>query len=562
MRDLAQGNSVFESAFSWNLYVPGNWGATRAFLEQIRSKEDASDTMGKETTDQLHGYLEFKSRGLPRRLLQEFNALVRWDGAQPCIDCTDGGKLKFFSDLQSILQTLLDEQARTNPRQLPIDLDRWRLAIYYVTDRIVRTDGREFTVADIATDDGGFDSALRVSPRSIERLVEHLVNCRFLEEVSRGPARTIVEDVPQAQARRFRVSAYVMRELRDIVAADGRQRAELDAWQPNATMNPVGLPTGAATFEPRQWGDRYELVSLKGSGGMGTVYRGRDRILGTDVAIKVLHDDVADSSEARARFLRESQICRDLMHPNVVRTIDVLEFGGKSAIVMEFVDGEELAELSRRGPLEPSRAIGIMAKILDAVGYIHGRGIVRLDLKPSNILLKAVPLVPDIDGSRRDWPVLVDFGIARYFEESGSSAITMRKAILGTPLYMAPEQLRGEEVDTRTDIFAAGIILYQLLMGNVGLRGKLVEEQGMQAVFALMASGKEEFVLPPRFAPELRQLVATATALEREHRYPTAADMSAPIVRLLAAGEFLTASNDRSATPAIPGAVSVPPVNS
>jgi serine/threonine-protein kinase len=191
---------------------------------------------------------------------------------------------------------------------------------------------------------------------------------------------------------------------------------------------------------------RYEVVRRLGGGGMGVVYLARDPVIGRDVAVKLLR--FSDDPDARERFQREVRIAGQLAHPNIVRIYDAGEYQGQPFIAMEYVEGETLDHVIKAGQaLELQAKLDLMIDLAEAMAAAHARGIVHRDIKPSNLI---------IDAHRR--LKVLDFGIARV-----SDTLQTSFSVIGTPNYMAPEQIRGEPVDARCDIFAAGVVLFELV---------------------------------------------------------------------------------------------------
>ena len=202
---------------------------------------------------------------------------------------------------------------------------------------------------------------------------------------------------------------------------------------------------------------RYELEELVGSGGMSNVFRAHDRLLERTVALKILHEQYTRDEDYVERFRREARAVAQLTHPNIVTVIDRGEQDGRQFIVFEYVDGENLKELSARGPLEPREAIGLALQVAHALSFAHDRGLVHRDVKPQNVLLND-------DGQAK----VTDFGIARSLDVHG---VTQTGTVLGTSDYIAPEQARGQKVDPKTDIYSLGVVLYELLTGEVPFSG-------------------------------------------------------------------------------------------
>jgi serine/threonine protein kinase len=205
----------------------------------------------------------------------------------------------------------------------------------------------------------------------------------------------------------------------------------------------------------------YEILTALGAGGMGEVYRARDTTLNRDVAIKVLPDSFVDDPDRLARFQREAQVLASLNHPNIAHIHGLEQSGGVRALVMELVEGEDLAQRITRGPIPIDEALPIARQIAEALEAAHAQAIIHRDLKPANIKVRA-------DGTVK----VLDFGLAKALHGAGGlgatsaadplnsptitspAAMTMRGMILGTAAYMAPEQAKGKAVDKRADIWA------------------------------------------------------------------------------------------------------------
>ncbi len=227
-----------------------------------------------------------------------------------------------------------------------------------------------------------------------------------------------------------------------------------------AVAKAATAPKAAGPLQPGSTlGGRYRIDAELGTGGMGSVYRAQDLELERTVALKVIRPVLADDPEVLQRFKHEIILARGITHRNVVRIFDLGQADDVKFISMEYVEGTDLASLLRqRGPLTPDEAVGIVEQICLALDAAHSEGVVHRDLKPQNIML-----TPD------DRVVVMDFGIARSLELSG---MTQTGSLLGTPDYMSPEQVKGEQVDARSDLFALGIIFYQLLTGALPYQGE------------------------------------------------------------------------------------------
>ena len=277
----------------------------------------------------------------------------------------------------------------------------------------------------------------------------------------------------------------------------------------------------------------YELLGKLGAGGMGEVYRARDTRLDRTVAIKVLTHDAAADQSFRERFEREAKAIAALNHPHICTLHDVGEHAGTSFLVMEHLEGETLAARIARGPLTPAEALPIAGQIAAALDRAHRAGIVHRDLKPANVMLVKGPMRAGATSSTVT-AKLLDFGLARVGSAlSGigldaansptlASGLTVQGTILGTLHYMSPEQIDGEEADARSDIFAFGVVLYEMLTGTRAFEGKTPA-----SVFGSILRDQPPPVsaLQPLATPALDHLVRTCLAKDREERVQSAHDL-------------------------------------
>ena len=254
---------------------------------------------------------------------------------------------------------------------------------------------------------------------------------------------------------------------------------------------------------------KYDVEERVGEGAMGVVYRALDPVLKRRVAIKVMGEAFAQNDDLRERFLREAQAAGSLQHPNVITIYDFGEVNGHLYIAMEFVEGQDVAELlSHQVPLSLVAKLDIAIGVLQGLAFAHKRGIIHRDIKPANIRV-------DADGNAR----IMDFGVAHF----ASSNMTRTGVMIGTPSYMAPEQITSGSVGPHSDIFSVGAVIYELVTGTSPFGGG-----SLQAVMYRVLSEKPASpgTLVPGLPPKLSEIVLRALAKEPSQRYASALDMA------------------------------------
>ncbi|MGH3309762.1 MAG: Stk1 family PASTA domain-containing Ser/Thr kinase [Streptomyces sp.] len=280
--------------------------------------------------------------------------------------------------------------------------------------------------------------------------------------------------------------------------------------------------------EPRRLGGRYELGSVLGRGGMAEVYLAHDQRLGRTVAVKTLRVDLARDPSFQARFRREAQSAASLNHPAIVAVYDTGEdmvYEGTAAgagagvsipyIVMEYVDGSTLRELLHSGrKLLPERAMEMLIGILQALEYSHRSGIVHRDIKPANIML-----------TRNGQVKVMDFGIARAMGDSGMT-MTQTSAVIGTAQYLSPEQAKGEQVDSRSDLYSTGCLIYELLTNRPPFIGDSPVAVAYQHV---REEPQPTTAFDPEISADMNAIVMKALVKDPDYRYQSADEMRADI---------------------------------
>ncbi|MGH9350326.1 MAG: protein kinase domain-containing protein [Vicinamibacterales bacterium] len=279
---------------------------------------------------------------------------------------------------------------------------------------------------------------------------------------------------------------------------------------------------------------KYRIDRVIGRGGMGAVYRARDVRLERDVAIKVVRADLLHDTEARSRFRREAQIVARLQHPGIVSVFDYGTFpDGSAYLVMELVRGEDLRRVLRRdGPLPVARVVPLAGAMCAAVQAAHREGVLHRDLKPENILLVDADREPRgaaaPAGSADTAVKVLDFGVAKLVrdrppDETALGTLTGAGVVVGTPAYMAPEQLRSGPVDARTDVFSLGVIIYEMLTGDLPFGRTSLWDIGLQ-----QTEGMKPIATPHGPVPRpLEQAIGRALALDPRLRPQSAAELAA-----------------------------------
>ncbi len=260
---------------------------------------------------------------------------------------------------------------------------------------------------------------------------------------------------------------------------------------------------------------RYELGKLVAKGGMATVYQAHDSVSGNTVALKILSDELSENHKFTERFKQEARAASSMDHPNIVKVLDAgddvyTDDNGaehsRSFIVMDYVDGIELSKLVAKGPLKVTEAVRVAAELLAAVEYAHTVGIVHRDIKPANIMIERSGTVK-----------VVDFGIARAVSDTFDD-LAQTTSVLGTAAYFAPEQAKGEKVDARTDIYAIGVVLYEMLTGRPPFEGDTAVAVAHQHIHAQPEAPSS---INPKVSPALDVVVLKALSKAKSKRYQT-----------------------------------------
>lgn len=283
--------------------------------------------------------------------------------------------------------------------------------------------------------------------------------------------------------------------------------------------------------------DRYELEELVGTGGMSSVYRARDRLLERHVALKILHPHHSSDEDFVQRFRKEARLVAQLSHPNIVTVIDRGDDGGRQFIVFEYVEGENLKEVvTREGPLPLRRVLELALQIGRGLAFAHSQGLVHRDVKPQNVLMNG-----------DDQAKVTDFGIARSIDVD--VGVTQTGTVLGTSAYIAPEQASGGDITPQTDVYSLGVVLYELLTGEVPFPGESFVAVAMKHINDPPPTLLER---RPDTPPRLAAAVDRALAKEPGERFGSMDDFVAELSACLAE---LGPEADADATMIVPAAL-------
>jgi eukaryotic-like serine/threonine-protein kinase len=299
------------------------------------------------------------------------------------------------------------------------------------------------------------------------------------------------------------------REIESLLACDNDARDFLEDQEPPVAQSWLGRQVGS-----------YKVLSLVGAGGMGEVYRAHDTKLGRDVGIKVLPSRFSEDAGRLGRLRREARLLASLSHPNIAAIYGLEEFEGAPCVVMEFVGGVTLAEMLSFRRLDIPEALKLAAQIAHALEAAHEKGIIHRDLKPANI-----KITPD------DKVKVLDFGLAKPVTEEVASPATLEGIILGTPAFMSPEQARGKTVDSRTDVWAFGCVLYEMLCG----RPAFAESNVTDTIAAVVGRDPDWPALPDATPPSIRSLLRRCLQKEASRRWHHMSDVRIELEEAIAA---------------------------
>lgn len=501
LADVSRGDSIYESVFAHVSYLPALWADIGEFCDPVvhKTEHDSGGSATRRAYGDFKKFLAFKGRGIPRRIFRGFYEHVVWEdgAARLAFDAEDLRRFEFFAGLFDALQAgereLFGERAGERQSERT---DQQRLGIYYLTDWILNRGAQWFSKEDALAASSRLSRLVApaedVAPSVVEGLTALLIARGYLEPVKDDTVARVVSKEGQTPVW-YRVPR---RRLIEMGRMSGFFERESEA-----------LHDEDAPGVPRE---RYEILGEIGRGGSSTVFKALDRRTGQLVAIKQLHASLVDSDLA-PRFRAEIEFLANLHHPGIVRLHDAGLDAERPYLVMDYLEGVSLRHtIGRDQGLEPDAVLALADHLLDVLAYIHEQGVLWRDAKPSNVLLTPQGRL-----------VIIDFGIAQAMRDE----LTRTQSVIGTPRYMAPEQIRGERLDTRTDIYAVGTILYELLTGHAPYEATQIVE-AMQRVLNETAAPPSSLADVP---PALDAVVMKCMEKERDNRFESAAALRAAL---------------------------------
>lgn len=535
LEDVGRGDSVYESVFSYDKYLPCLWAEADQVCGSLIENFDALSAYQKILVGEFQKYLTYKGRGIPRRIVRTFNEYVKWSEETPIAAFTPQNirTIRFFAALQEVIsQNEKQLFGSQNEEAADTGSDKRRLGVYYIFDWIFRQEKTEFTKNDVLLASRRLSKKIAlaeaVAPKLIEKILSILVSAEYIEKLSHTVvfAPVVAPNQSPADAEAdgdaYRIAPRRLGEIAGLAAdvqipdvnINRDESARLDLVNTPTQINPF-LPSSVKPYESLPgFVGKYSIIRKIGSGGMGTVYEANN-LRGQRFAVKLAHDH--SNSEMRDRFRREAEVMESLKHPNIVQFQEYGEMNGRVYIVMEYLSGitlEKLLEAQNRLNLTP--AIIIARYAADAYKYVHGKGYGRNDIKPSNIMLTDEGRV-----------CVLDFGISKPLSgglEKTGDFRTMVSGIIGTPLFMAPEIfMDSSTIDARSDIYSFGVVLYKMLTA------KFPFDQQTN-VFDMMRAKMETKVNAPstlnrHVPPLLDNIVLRCLCAAPEDRFQTMAEV-------------------------------------
>lgn len=503
LEDVGTGDSVYESIFAYDKYLPCMWYDAKELAERMvdlnsltiptgdhcRKHFDAGDffceecgkylldaAKAREVYQVFTEYLAYRGRGIPRRMWRTFHQSVKWYRGRPVLafSAQDIRRQRVYAELWKLVTVHPMKLFEGDASETLCEADDGpRLAVYYLIDWILRRGASVFEESDMIAWSKTVSS--KIMPPTIP--AEHLIN-RLLKLLLKAGVIQDVSPKTNVPHRIFRKGDEIIVEDANAVTApryrfDPRRRKDLGSGTNDL---PEDLGLAKEQRADNQCGG-YSITATLGTGGMARVYRAAEQTSGKEFALKILVPGTALDQEFRERFKREARILADIHHPNIVRSFGSGEDAGRLYIAMELLDGIELELLlTTRPALTIEQLLAIATPAADALAYLHSKSLVRNDIKPSNIMVTSAGRV-----------CIIDLGTSK--RSQGENHLTTAGLVIGTPFYMAPEQISGVSIDERCDIYALGAVMYRMLTGR-----KVFEANDIQSQFHAVLNSKP---IPP-----------------------------------------------------------------
>ncbi|MFN2201574.1 MAG: protein kinase domain-containing protein [Caldilineaceae bacterium] len=491
IEDVQRGDSIFESVFSELHYLPAVWEQVDEICDPLLSAATKLSDYERQLYTDFKKYLAFSGRGIPRRILREFYERVHWDGQRASLTLSerDRRQMRFHADLYGLLTASENRILGPYAGDLRPDwCDKQRLGLYYLVDWILDRGTAAFGLQDLIDAAstqlrGGIAPAPEIAPSVAEALLEVMCEHEYLERFT-APSTDAGE-----QAVMYRVWSRRLIEM-------GRYR-ELTSSIPHHNEGVI-------------LSDRYQLLEQVGQGGSAQVFRALDRHNGTIVAIKRFFKEYfSDDSSLQDRLHAEAKVHRGLHHEGIAQLLDVYFNEDRPFMVLEYLDGITLRRLLQAtGPMPSEAVITVIRSLLATLTYLHSKGVLWRDVKPSNVFL-----------TKKGRVAILDFGIAQTVGDANVGPDSTRIGFrVGTPKYESPEQISGKALTPASDLFALGIIFYEMLVGRT---------PGNSTVDFLMNERLHIEIESDlqQIPAELRKVVQKALSVPVEARYQTAEDM-------------------------------------
>ncbi|MFB2769434.1 protein kinase [Pelatocladus sp. BLCC-F211] len=540
LEDLGKGDSIYESVFSYDKYLPCMWADVNHICDALIDwgavpdhptlVKDSCSKCGTPTVakqmfcnncgayvldpseakimfEDFKKYLAYRGRGLPRRIIRGFNEYVQWNQKRPILVFThqDVRRIRFYAGLQDVLvENLRKLLGNITEESLGSQKDKQLLGIYYLVDWILRQGNREFSLNDAIKASKQLSAKIALAEEIALHIIGDVINFllknEYLEDVKTELSQAQIVDVNVQIDKLYKIPPRRITEMTGI-SDIFEEEAYILRQEENVSVQI----------------ENYKIIEKVGLGGMASVYRAWDELNERCVAIKLLNNSLASNSQAVKRFKREAEVMRTLKHPNIVNFYDIGEVKGQHYIVMDYIDGPNLSTvIDKQGKLEFILSLNIIKPVVEALFFIHNQGFFRNDVKPGNILFSTTGKV-----------FITDFGISK--SNQPDMEITGMIMPIGTPHYMSPEQWENQLADARTDIYAIGVTLYEMITGRRPFEGDSVEQIRQRHLY--------NHPIPPsrwtNLTPEAEAIILKCLEKNPEQRFQNMSELASELTKII-----------------------------